>query len=272
MSTTEEMINKMYDSQLTSQKEQLGTDYAAADARLTEQKEKNQKATDANIHRTNVAAQKAAVSDAEYYAASGLTSGAKAQARIARENQLQSDLTAIRTAQQEADAQVERERSLLAKDYAAAIRQAQAQNDLQKAQALYEQAQKDDAALLAKQEAAAGIMAEAGDFSRYGALYGLSDAEITSLKSRYNATGTQNEYALEAAKLMAEAGDYSRIAELYGLTTEEYMLLMGITPTPSPGKPAGLVQTPVPVTTQNTNTSITQKKGLLDDKFVKQRG
>lgn len=193
MSTTEEQIKKMYESQLKSQKEQLDTDYASALSQLDEQQQKNAKATDANLNRTAVEAQKAAVANAELETAYGLSSGARAQARLSRENQLQADMTAIRTAQQAADADTERQRSLMAQEYASAIRQAQAENDLAKAEALYQNARDEEARLLAKQEAAAKesaarqeaaakLMAEAtGDYSRLGALYGLSEEEIAAL-------------------------------------------------------------------------------------------
>ena len=190
--TTEDMIKQMYASQLASQKEQLATDYAAADSRLTAQREQNQKVTDENLNRAAVEAQKDAINRAEYYAAAGLTSGARAQARLAQDTQLQANLTAIRTAQQAADAETERQRSLLSQEYAAAIRKAQSENDMQKAQALYEHAKEAEQQLMAKQEAAAGLMAQSGDFSRLAAIYGLTDAEIATLKGNYEAAKIAN--------------------------------------------------------------------------------
>lgn len=182
MSTTEEMIKNMYESQLKSQKEQLDTDYKQAVLGLDAQQKKNQQITDVNLNRTAVEAQKAAVNNAELHNAYGLSSGARAQARLAQENQLQSDMTALRAAQQNADADVERQRSLLAQEYASAIRQAQAENDLAKAEALYAAAKEEENKLLAKQEAAGKLMAEVtGDYSLLGKLYGLSDEEIAAL-------------------------------------------------------------------------------------------
>lgn len=182
MSTTEEMIKNMYESQLKSQKEQLDTDYMQAVLDLDAQQKKNQQITDTNLNRTAVEAQKAAVNNAELHNAYGLSSGARAQARLAQENQLQADMTALRAAQQNADADVERQRSLLAQEYASAIRQAQAENDLAKAEALYASAKEEENKLLAKQEAAGKLMAEVtGDYSLLGKLYGLSDEEIAAL-------------------------------------------------------------------------------------------
>ena len=183
--TSEDMIKQMYEAQLKSQKEQLANDYNAAVSNLDTQKQQNQQATDANLNRTAAEAQKRAMADAEYYAAAGLTSGAKAQARMARDNQLASDLTAIRTAQQTADAEVERQRGLLAQEYDNAIRKAQADNDIAKAQALYEEAEKRDAQLLQQQQKAASLLGAAGDFSMHGTAYGLTPDQIASLQKKY---------------------------------------------------------------------------------------
>ena len=193
MSTTtyEDKINQMYDSQLNSQKEQLTQDYTKADSDLTAQKDKLQKQTDAQLRRTAVDAQKAKINTAEYHAANGLSTGARAQARLALENQLQADLAALRTAQQEADAETERQRGLLSQEYAALIRKAQADNDFQRAQALYQEAKDADAKLLARQEAAAGIMAQAGDYTRYGELYGLTPEEIKKLRKQSSGGSTR---------------------------------------------------------------------------------
>ena len=179
--TTEEQIKKMYEGQLESQKAQLQSDYETALSKLDAEQAAAQQTTDKNISLARTEAEKAAVANAEYYNAAGLSSGAKAQARLAQENQLLSNLTTLRAAQQQTDAEVDRQRSLLAKEYSSAISKAQAENDLALAQALYEEAQKAEEALLAKQEAAANLMAQTGDYSRLGALYGLSDAELQKL-------------------------------------------------------------------------------------------
>ena len=54
--------------------------------------------------------------------------------------------------QQELDTDVERQRSLLSQQYQSAIRQAQAENDLAKAEALYEEAKRQQSNLLAQQQ------------------------------------------------------------------------------------------------------------------------
>lgn len=180
--TNEELIKQMYGANLESQKQQLTQSHNAGNSALDEAKKQNQAAADANLNRTAVEAQKKAMADAEIQNAYGLSSGTAAQVRLARDNQTAADMAAIRTAQQEADAQVERERALLSQEYTSAIQKAQADNDLELAKALYENAQAEEQKLLAKAEAenarfkqeleAAKYLAEqTGDFSPVDEVY-----------------------------------------------------------------------------------------------------
>ncbi|MGM9587405.1 MAG: hypothetical protein ACI3VA_07970 [Candidatus Limivicinus sp.] len=177
----EEYINKMYDSNLESQKQTLQQGYDQNVSNLDAEKQANQRQTDTNLNRTYVESQKAQQGYNEVMNAYGLTSGAQAQARLARDNQLQSDLTTLRTAQQTADAEIERQRSLLAKEYASAIAKAQADNDLQRAQVLYEAAKSDEDRLLQLQKEAGELMATKNDYSILGQLYGLTEEQIALL-------------------------------------------------------------------------------------------
>ena len=151
MATSDELLKQMYDSNLASQKAALQSDYNAAVADLNAQKAAAQQQAQNNIRMTKTEADRSAVNAAEYYEAAGLSSGAKAQARVAQDNQLLADLTAIRAAQQQGDINIERQRGLLGQQFAAAIREAQANNDMARAQALYEQAKEAEATLLAQQ-------------------------------------------------------------------------------------------------------------------------
>ena len=188
MSTNEELIKQMYDSNLASNKAQLQQNYQKADSEYAAAKEQNAKTTDANLTRTAVEGQTAAMNMAQLHAAQGLSSGTRAQARLSLENQTAANMTALRVAQQQSDADIERQRALLAQDYANAIAKAQADNDLQKAQALYEQAKQEESTLLSKQEAAAKLMAEAGDYSLIAQLYGLSSEQLSQLQSASSGT------------------------------------------------------------------------------------
>ena len=216
--SSQDYINEIYDKQLASQKQGLQQDYEENLSNLDEAQRQNAIKTDEALNRTAVESQKANLSWNEVQNAYGLSSGANAQARLSRDNQLASDMTALRKQQTENDAVLERQRALLGKQYAAAIQEAQANNDLARAQALYQQAQQEDAALLAKRENAAALMAQAGDYSLYKGLYGLTDSQISTLQNAYR----QNTYRptgpttdddpepkitpMEAAKLFIESG------------------------------------------------------------------
>jgi hypothetical protein len=181
MSTEKDYINKMYDASLESQKAGLQEDYEQVGAQLDEQQRNTRQQTDADLTRTYVEAEKSRKNYAEVQNAYGLSSGAMAQARLVQDNQRAADMTALRVQQQEADASIERERGLLAKEYAAAIRQAQANNDIARAEALYKAAQREEERLLAKQNASAQLMAGSGDYNRLAALYGLTEEELKVL-------------------------------------------------------------------------------------------
>jgi hypothetical protein len=176
-----EYINKMYDGSLESQKQTLASGYENNVSNIDASMEKQQKATDANLNRTYVESAKAAKNYGEVQNAYGLTSGAMAQARLAQDNQLQADLTALRAAQTDSDAQFERQRNLLAKEYSAAIAKAQADNDYQRAQALYNAAKADEDQLMQMQKDAGNLMAGVGDYSILAKLYGLTDEQLALL-------------------------------------------------------------------------------------------
>lgn len=137
-------IEDLYKQQLEAEKAQLSADYNKAISSLDAQKEENEKQTRKNIGLAKADNQMASVNNAEYYAAAGLTSGAKAQADLAQANQYQANVTALRAAQQEADNAIELQRQDLANQYAAAIKQAQADNDMALAEALYKKAKEEE--------------------------------------------------------------------------------------------------------------------------------
>ena len=184
-----EYINKMYDSTLEGQKQTLAQNYETGVSDIAASAEKQRKATDANLNRTYVESAKAAKNYGEVQNAYGLSSGAMAQARLSQDNQLQADLTALRAAQTDSDAEFERQRNLLAKEYSAAIAKAQADNDYQRAQALYDAAKADEDQLMQMQKEAGNLMAGVGDYSILAKLYGLTDEQLALLKAKYGGGG-----------------------------------------------------------------------------------
>lgn len=186
--TATEQLKKLYDSQLTSTKEQLTQAYDQNVSNLDAQKAEAARQTQKNLTRTAVESQQAQKNYAEIQNAYGLSSGAMSQARLAQDNQLQADLTALRAAQQNTDDNIERQRVLLAKAYTSDLAKAQADNDLAKAQALYAEAKEQDDRLRQQQEDAAKLMASAGDFSLYANLYGLTPEQVAALQRAYGFT------------------------------------------------------------------------------------
>lgn len=213
-----EYINKMYNGSLESQKQTLASGYENNVSNIDASMEKQQKATDANLNRTYVESAKAAKNYGEVQNAYGLTSGAMAQARLAQDNQLQADLTALRAAQTDSDAQFERQRNLLAKEYSAAIAKAQADNDYQRAQALYAAAKADEDQLMQMQKDAGNLMAGVGDYSILAKLYGLTDEQLALLNRKYGGGGGSGG---------GGGGSYRRrVGDDSGLTAEELLALM----------------------------------------------
>ena len=212
-------INKMYDGSLESQKQTLTQNYDTGVSDIAASAERQRKATDANLNRTYVESAKAAKNYGEVQNAYGLTSGAMAQARLAQDNQLQADLTALRAAQTDSDAQFERQRNLLAKEYSTAIAKAQADNDYQRAQALYNAAKADEDQLMQMQKEAGNLMAGAGDYSILAKLYGLTDEQLALLKAKHGGGGGGGGGSYR------RSGGSSGGADA-GLTAEELLALM----------------------------------------------
>lgn len=192
---SDEYINKMYDANLGSQKQTLEMNYNQNVANL-DQAQKNARAqTDTNLNRTYVEANKAAKNYGEVQNAYGLSSGAMAQAKLARDNQLNADLTALRGVQMNADAEIDRNRALLAQQYQSEIAKAQADNDMARAEALYKDASTKEERLLEYQKAIADIFADKKkDYSYYQKLYGLTEEQMAQLMKSSGGGGQTSSY------------------------------------------------------------------------------
>ena len=135
-----DLVREMYEASLAANKSQLESDY-------------NQNLSDLDAEASTIGStyyeqqrQAQAESDRnrqdfqEYANARGLNSGTGGQAELARNNQLSANLNSLRQSEAEKRAEVERQRVLLGQQYQSAIQKAQADNDLAKAKALYEEA------------------------------------------------------------------------------------------------------------------------------------
>lgn len=155
----EKYINDLYDTGLKNQNKVLQESYAGSQGILDQEQQGLQDLTDAYVDRTNVEAQKAK----DLYGTGGVSAGAQAQVGLTQENTQRKNVQQLRQAQSDADAEFQRQRKLMASQYEAAIKQAQADNDMERAQAIYEAAKAEDAQLLELQKQGAQLMLKKGD-------------------------------------------------------------------------------------------------------------
>lgn len=117
----------------------------------------------------------------------GLNSGAIGQAALAQNNQRQSDLNTLASAQAQAQAEIEQQRVLLGQQYQLQINQAIAENNQQKAQALYQEAVRMDEKLQQQQQYNSNLM--------------LQYAQMAMQQQQYN-----SDLALQYAKMAGTGG------------------------------------------------------------------
>lgn len=195
----EEMIRKMYEASLAANKSQLESDYnqnlsdlGAEEGKLGSIYYEQQRQAQAEADRNRQAFQ-------EYANARGLNSGTGGQAEIAQQNQLSANMNNLRQSEAEKRAEIERQRQLLGQQYQSAIQKAQADNDLNLAKALYEEAVRVDESLTNAAKADAdralqmfnilnsSVMSSAGsNASAYAELLGISGGNTEQLNEMYN--------------------------------------------------------------------------------------
>lgn len=144
----------------------------------------------------------------ETAAAYGLNTGTAGQANLSYATQLQSDLSALQAAETAANQEIERQRSDLAVQYQNAIAQAKADNNMQLAQQLYNEAIRRDEALQQQSQYNSSLALQ-----KYQTIL---DQQNTDRSYDYTVSQNQREDALNAAALAAQFGDYSKYGELYG--------------------------------------------------------
>ena len=167
-------INSLYDKTNDSQKQLLQDNYTQNTGALDTAKQDVQKQTDDNLGRTYVEAAKTA----GIYnggTANRVSAGANQQAALTQNITQQQNVSDLQKQQNLADAEIERQRQLLADQYAAEIKKAQADNDMGRAEALLEAAKAEEAKLLEYKKQAAAALAARGDNSLYDSLISTDD-------------------------------------------------------------------------------------------------
>lgn len=135
-----EKLKQMYEANLNSQKAQLESNYNESLSGLDSEQEQLAQQYQEAQRQTTADSAKAKANWNETANAYGLNSGTQGQAQLALNNQLQSDLTTLYQTEMQKRAEIERQRQLLGQQYQSAIQEAQANNDMQLAQALYDEA------------------------------------------------------------------------------------------------------------------------------------
>lgn len=135
-----EMLRKMYEANLAATKAQLESGYNENLSGLEAEREALAQQYQQAQRQTTADADKAKANWNETANAYGLNSGTQGQAQLAMGNQLQSNLTALYQTEMQKRAEIERQKQLLGQQYQNAIQEAQANNDMALAKALYEEA------------------------------------------------------------------------------------------------------------------------------------
>ena len=183
----EKLLEEDAGKKLAGKKKQLQSSYDQSFADLAELEQgAAQQAREAATRRTVEAKQDRAAWN-EIQTAQGLTSGAQSQALLAMDNQLRGDLTAIANTRDSATAELARKRQALARDLAQQLEQAQLESDYEQLMERYQLLKDQDSQAAQNQKAMAALLAQAGDFSLYGALYGLTPEQIRRLEAHYAA-------------------------------------------------------------------------------------
>ena len=204
----EDYINKLYDQMQDQQKKLLVDAFSENTGALDTAKQEVQNQTDTHLQRTDVEAQKTR----QGYKPANVSSSIDQQASLAMGNQQRKNVSTLQDARAEADAEIERRRQLLGQQYAKAIEQARADNDMLRAEQLYREAQERDAQIRALQTEAGQLLAAKGDNSMLnslleGGISGTGNAKETwsDVLKHEDSIGRIYDSANESARLQAEA-------------------------------------------------------------------
>jgi hypothetical protein len=153
-------LNSLYDANLQSQLAQLQMAYNTNLAELEKTLAKTNAEYDEQKRQTQGNSERAAANWRELALAQGLNTGAIGQAALSQNNQLQSNLNTLGAAQAQNLANIEQQRALLGQQFQLQILQAQADNDFERAQALYNEAVRQDEILRQQQAQQQAFMQE----------------------------------------------------------------------------------------------------------------
>lgn len=141
-------INAMYAANEAAARENLRSEYENNLAELDRAQGRLPDAYNAAVDQANAQAAINRANFNEAAAANGINTGAGSQVRLSQNNALQGNVASIRKAQADAQSDLDFQRTQLEAQYQQAIRDAIAKNDLEKAQALYQEARRVDESIV----------------------------------------------------------------------------------------------------------------------------
>lgn len=222
-------INKLYDDAQGSQQKLLQDNYSRNSAQLDAGKQASQALTDAYLGRTKV--ETPGVNNGAYAPVqnSGVA-GREAQTGLSFGNRNQRNVTQLQSQQAQIDAEYERQRKLLGDMYASEIKKAQADNDMERAQRLYEAAKAEEEQLRAFRQQGANLMAEKDDMSLWESIAGGAPVQRDTATDTWDGV-VKNEEAInkiydamnESSRLSAQMERDALLSELYRQQEEARM-------------------------------------------------
>jgi len=193
-SSQADYVNSLYDAQKQAALASLKSAYDKSSAALDAQAAKLPGFFQDARNSTAASAERSKANFNEYAAASGLNSGAGGQARLAMNNQLLNSLGGIDSSEAQAKNDLETQRTQLTTDYENAIAQAAANGDLQRAQALYQEAVRVDNSMVSTSANQANL--NLNYWSAVNSLYNQQAAQqLAQIKSMAQTMGAYGDFS-----------------------------------------------------------------------------
>ena len=178
----EQALNEIYDKQLEAERLGLQMENDEAMSDLEAKRRQTAAQTDQALNQAYVDALQKAKNYNEVQTAYGQGSGTAAAARVARDTELQRALTGLRTGQMGKDAALGMEGFDLGKAYRQALADKTAEINKNRAEKLFEAAEKEEETLYNTQMQIGQELAKQNDYSVLGKLYGLTQDQIDRIQ------------------------------------------------------------------------------------------
>lgn len=197
-------INKLYDQAKDAQKQQLMDAYSGNTSTIDTQQQNTQQQAQTYTDRANTEVQKVA----QTYKPANVSDSINAQVKLATENQQKNNVAAINNQQQVANAEYERLRKLYADQYSAAIKQAQADNDMARAEQLIAAAKAKDTELKA-------FASQMGTLDNEALINQIYDSAAESQRQQIAAQQAQTMSELEAQRAAQQRQTDQNLTQTY---------------------------------------------------------